>query len=104
WRVPLMRSLLALMKDDFAESERLQAEARRIDAGQPRARRAEAFHRFGYLRAAERHAELRVALPELRGLWLAMPYGNILADARVASVLARIGDHDELRALLARMP
>jgi hypothetical protein len=104
WRVPLMRSLLALTKDDFAESERLQAEARRIDAGQPRARRAEAFHRFGYLRAAERHAELRAAIPELRSLWLAMPYGSVLADARVASVLARIGDHDELSALLARMP
>jgi hypothetical protein len=103
WRVPLMRSMLALAGDDFAESERWQVEARRLDAGQPRARRAEAFHRLGYLRAAERHTELRAAIPELCGLWLAMPYGSVLADARVASVLARIGDDEGLRRLLARM-
>ena len=104
WRVPLMRSMMALATDRFAESERWQLEARRIDADQPRARRAEAFHRIGFLRAAERHTELRAAIPELRGLWLGMPYGGMLADARVASVLARIGADDELRVLLAGMP
>lgn len=104
WRVPLMRSMLAIAKDDFAASERWQTEARRIDAEQPRARRAEAFHRIGFLRAAERHAELRAAIPELRGLWLAMPYGTILADAHVAAALARIGDDDPLGAVLAQLP
>jgi hypothetical protein len=104
WRVPLMRSMIALAADNFVESERWQAEARRLDAEEPRARRAEAFHRLGYLRAAERHAELRAAIPELRGLWLAMPYGTVLADARVAHVLARIGADDDLRHALARMP
>lgn len=104
WRVPLMRSMLAIARDDFAESERWQAEARRIDAEQPRARRAEAFHRIGFLCAAERHAELYAAIPELRGLWLAMPYGSMLVDARVASVLAWIGADEELRALLERIP
>lgn len=104
WRVPLMRSMLALSRDDFAGSERFQAEARRLGGEQPRARRALAFHRLGYLRAAERHAELRAAIPELRGLWLAMPYGAALADARVASVLARIGADEDLRALLSGLP
>jgi len=104
WRVPLMRSMIALATDRFEESERWQAEARRLDAGQPRARRAEAFHRVGFLRDAERHVELRAAIPELRGLWLGMPYGTMLADARVASVLARIGADDALRAVLAQMP
>ncbi len=104
WRVPLMRSMQALVVDDFARSEQLQAEARRLEHDQPRARRATAFHRICFLRAAERHAELRAAIPELRGLWLQMPYGAHLADARVASVLARIGAVDELRALLAQLP
>jgi hypothetical protein len=104
WRVPLMRSMMAIAKDDFVESERWQEQARLLGADQPRARRAEAFHRLGYLRAAERHGELRAAIPELRGLWLAMPYGAVLVEARVAQVLARIGADDELAAVLAGMP
>jgi hypothetical protein len=104
WRVPLMRSMLALRHDRFEESLRWQEESRRIDSERPRARRAQAFHRICFLRAAERHAELRASLPELRNLWLAMPYGAALAEARVASVLARLGADDELRELMARMP
>ncbi|HTL31478.1 MAG TPA: hypothetical protein VL326_00060, partial [Kofleriaceae bacterium] len=104
WRVPLMRSMLALSRDDFAESERRQAEAASIDPDNPRARRARAFHRICFLRAAERHADLRTAIAELHGLWIAMPYGALLGDSRVASVLMRIGADDEVRALLARLP
>ncbi len=104
WRVPLMRSMLALRDDRFDESTRLLEESRRVDSHAPRARRAQAFHRICFLRAAERHAELRASIPELRNLWLTMPYGVRLADARVASVLARIGADDEVCELLARMP
>jgi hypothetical protein len=103
WRVPLMRSMLALSRDDFAESERWQAEAARI-ADTPRARRAVAYHRICFLRAAERHTELRASLGELRNLWMEMPYGPMLADARIAGSLARIGASDEVRALLAALP
>jgi hypothetical protein len=94
----------AILAGDFARSERLQVEARALDHDQPRARRAIAFHRICFLRAAERHVELRAALPELRGLWLQMPFGTHLADARVAAALARLGAEDELRALLAHVP
>jgi hypothetical protein len=104
WRVPLMRSMLALRAGELDQSQRWQDEARRIDSQNPRARRAQAFHRIGFLRAAERHAELRAAIPELRTMWLAMPFGAKLADAHVASVLAWIGDAEEARALLARLP
>jgi hypothetical protein len=104
WRVALMRSMLALAKDAFDESERWQAEARRLDDDQPRARRAETFHHVGFLLAAERHGALRAAISELRSLWHAMPYGGMLADARVLSVLARIGDDDEVVRVLAQMP
>jgi hypothetical protein len=104
WRVPLMRSMLALRKDRFDESLRWQEESRRLDSEQPRAKRAQAFHRICFFRAAERHAELRACIPELRNLWLAMPYGAVLAEARVASVLARLGADEELRDLLARVP
>jgi hypothetical protein len=104
WRVPLMRSMLALRDDRFDESARWQDESRRIDCERPRPRRAQAFHRICFLRAAERHTELRASIPELRNLWLAMPYGVVLAEARVASVLARIGADDEVRELLARLP
>jgi hypothetical protein len=96
WRVPLMRSMLALRADRFEESLRWQDESRRIDSERPRAKRAQAFHRICFFRAAERHAELRATIPELRNLWLAMPYGVVLADSRVASVLARLGADDEL--------
>jgi hypothetical protein len=104
WRVPLMRSMLALTRGAFDESLRWQEESRRLDSDSTRARRAQGFHRIGFLRAAERHAELRASLPELVGLWRAMPYGAVLADARVASNLAWIGATDELQALLARLP
>jgi hypothetical protein len=104
WRVPLMRSMLSLRNDRFEESTRWQDESRRIDGEGPRARRAQAFHRICFLRAAERHVELRASIPELRNLWLAMPYGVVLAEPRVASVLARIGADDEVRELLARLP
>ena len=104
WRVPLMRSMCAIAQDRFDESERLQAEARRLGGDEPRARRALGFHRIGFLRAAERHAELRASLAELRNLWLGMPYGVLLADARVASVLARVGAVDEVRAIIAALP
>lgn len=103
WRVPLMRSMLAITKDEFAESERWQEEANRLGGDQPRARRARAFHRLGYLRAAERHAELHAKIPELRGLWLAMPYGAVLAEARVAQALARIGANEELSRTIAAL-
>ena len=93
----------AIIVGDYATSERLQAEARRLEHDQPRARRAIAFHRICFLRAAERHAELRAAIPELRGLWMQMPYG-VLAEPRVASTLARIGAEDEVRAVLAQLP
>ena len=53
----LMRSMLALSRDSFEESPRWQEESRRLDAQSPRARRAQGFHRIGFLRAAERHAE-----------------------------------------------
>ena len=33
-----------------------------------------------------------------------MPYGSVLAEAHVASVLSRIGDEDALRELFARLP
>lgn len=104
WRVPLMRSMIALARDRFDESERWQAEARRLESGRPAARRAQAYHRTGFLRAAERHAALRANIPTVRSLWLEMPYGPILADAHVASDLARIGAEDEARELLARLP
>jgi hypothetical protein len=104
WRVPLMRSTLALIADRFDESERWQEESRRLEAEAPRALRAQAFHRIAFLRAAERHAELRARAPEVRSLWLAMPYGGVLAEARVAAVLAHVGAEDEVRELLARLP
>lgn len=104
WRVPLMRSMLALSRDDFVESERWQSVGAKIAPDNPRARRARALHRICFLRAAERHAELRASIAELRSLWQAMPYGTMLADARVASTLARIGADDDVRALLDAMP
>jgi hypothetical protein len=104
WRVPLMRSMLALRDDRFDESLRWQDESRRIDSERPRARRAQALHRICFLRAAERHAELRASIPELRNLWLGMPYGVVLAEPRALSVLARIGADAELRELTLRLP
>ncbi|HEU0033926.1 MAG TPA: AAA family ATPase [Kofleriaceae bacterium] len=104
WRVPLMRSMIALAADRFDESERWQAASVEIDGTHPRARRAQAFHRICFARAAERHAELRARIPELRNLWLAMPYGVILAEPRVASTFARLGDERETRAILAQLP
>ncbi len=98
WRTPLMRSMLALAGDRFAESERWQEESRQIENERPAARRAQDLHRVGFLRAAERHAELGAALPELRSLWLQTPYGPMIAEPRVLSCLARLGADAEVRA------
>jgi hypothetical protein len=103
WRVPLMRSMCALATDDFEQSERWQEASRRIDSTHPRARRAQTFHRICMLRAAERHAALRASIPELRGQWLEMPWGVVLAESRVASVLARVGAEDEAREILGKL-
>src|SRR6185503_18107158 len=62
------------------------------------------LHRICFLRTAERHAELRASLAGLRGAWMQLPYGAMLAEPRVASVLARIGADDEVRAILSGMP
>jgi hypothetical protein len=104
WRVPLMRSMLAIARDDFAESERWQVQAAKIDPDGPRANRARALHRICFLRAAERHAQLGASIGELRSLWLALPYGAALAESRVASCLMRIGADQEVQALLAELP
>jgi hypothetical protein len=100
WKVPLMRSMCALVTDRFDESEHQQEESRRIEPERRAARRAQALHRICFLRAAERHTELRACLPTLRSVWLELHYGVVLAEPRVASVLARIGAEDEVRALL----
>lgn len=104
WRVPLMRSMQALVTDRFDESERHQEEARRLEQERPAARRAQALHRIGFLRAAERHAELRASVPGVRSLWLEMPLGAVVAEPRAAAVFAHIGAEDEVRAILARLP
>ncbi len=104
WRVPLMRSMCALASDNFDESERCQDESRRIDAVHPRARRAQTFHRICALRAAERHGALRAAIPELRGQWLEMPWGVVLAEPRVASIHAYLGDDAGAREILSKLP
>ncbi|MEO8701436.1 MAG: AAA family ATPase [Kofleriaceae bacterium] len=104
WRVPLMRSMIALAHDDFAESERRQAQALTVEPENRRACRARAYHRICFLRAAERHHELRAAIGELRSLWMAMPYGSMLGDARVAGSLMRVGADEEVRMLLAGIP
>lgn len=103
WRVSLMRSMLALLKDRFDESQRFQADARERESERPAARRAQAFHRIGFLRAAERHMELKASIAELRNLWLDMPFGGLVADAHVASSLARIGAHDEVRTIMEEL-
>ncbi len=103
WRVPLMRSMQALGTDQFELSKRLQAESRAIESVHPRARRAQAYHRLCHLRAAEHHTEMRAGIAELRGLWLEMPYGAMLAESRVASTLARIGDDGEVRAIVSKL-
>ncbi len=103
WRVPLMRSMCALATDDFEGSERWQQESRRIDASHPRARRAQALHRICFLRASERHGALRASIPELRSAWLEMPWGVVIAESRIASVLARIGAEQEVREILGKL-
>jgi hypothetical protein len=99
-----MRSMLAIAAERFDESESWQARAHELGGDDPRFRRAITLHRVGFLRAAERHDELRAALPQLRSLWLAMPYGRMIAESRVVSCLAWIGDDAEVRACVAGLP
>jgi hypothetical protein len=61
WRAPLFRSMRAMMHGRFAESEAHAAEALRIgrETRDPQVERCWILHREGFLRASERHEEMR---------------------------------------------
>jgi hypothetical protein len=104
WRVPLFRSMRALMHGRFAEAEEhlRQVEARAGD--DPEIPRTCLFHREGLLRAAERHGEMIAFDPLVRrprsGLFRAAGW----LGACSATTAARVEDVETARVHLELIP
>jgi tetratricopeptide (TPR) repeat protein len=104
WRVPIMRSAAAMLRGRFDESERLQEESRRLEFSRPDAVLCQTFHRIGFLRAAERHEEMKRAAAELPGRFGGLLAGSSLPEALTAALYARVGAEAEARIWLERLP
>ncbi len=106
WRVPLFRSMRALIHGRFAESEAFIEEARVLGTRQadPQLARLLVFHREGLLRASERHAEMIALDPEARRYRAPLYAGAHWQNTGSAFTYARVEDFESARMYLALVP
>jgi hypothetical protein len=103
WRAPLFRSMRAMMHGRFAESEAQAAEALRIgrETRDPQVERCSILHREGFLRASERHQELRAHDLLCRRERAPLYAGAAWQSVGSALVAARLEDRAEVERHLA---
>lgn len=106
WRVPLFRSMRAMVHGRFAEAERLSEEARQggLACGDPHLERCFVFHREGLLRAWERHDDMLALDPEARRMRAALYSGPHWQNGGSAFTHARVEDPDKIRLYLGFVP
>jgi hypothetical protein len=99
WRVPVFRSMRALVHGRFAEADALISEAETI-AGPSRdapTERCLLLHRHAILRAAERHTEIRAFEPTLRRALSGIANSHIWQTSAGALTCARLEDWERAR-------
>jgi hypothetical protein len=106
WRVPLFRSMRAMIHGRFGEAEAASEEARRLGvaAKDPLLERCYVFHREGLLRAWERHDELVAYDPEARRMRAALYSGPHWQNGGSAFSYSRVEDLDNARLYLELIP
>ncbi|HWA72870.1 MAG TPA: AAA family ATPase [Polyangiaceae bacterium] len=106
WRVPLFRSMRAMMHGRFTEAESASEEARRLglSAKDPLLDRCYVFHREGLLRAWERHDDLIAHDPEARRMRAALYSGPHWQNGGSAFSYARVEDLENARLYLELIP
>lgn len=106
WRVPLFRSMRAMIHGRFAEADAACEEARRLGlaAKDPLLDRCYVFHREGLLRAWERHDDSIAYDPEARRMRAALYSGPHWQNGGSAFTYARVEDLNNTRLYLELIP
>jgi hypothetical protein len=106
WRVPMFRSMRAMMHGRFAEAERLLEEGRALglQAADPQIDRLYVLHREGLLRAWERHEDMALFDPEARRMRAGLYSGPHWQNGGSAFTFTRIEDVDKARVYLDLVP
>ncbi|MFZ5893647.1 MAG: ATP-binding protein [Myxococcota bacterium] len=106
WRVPLFRSMRAMIHGRFSEAETAAEEARRLGeaAKDPLLERCYVFHREGLLRAWERHDELVQHDVEARRMRAALYSGPHWQNGGSAFTYSRVEDLEKARLYLELIP
>lgn len=105
WRVPLFRSMRAMMHGRFDEAERFTAEAERLAelSGDVQAERCVVMHKEGVYRAGERHAEMVAHDAEVRRVRADLSYAPAQQAVASALVYGRLEDAEKARFYLDRL-
>jgi tetratricopeptide (TPR) repeat protein len=103
---PMLRAIRAVVEGRFAEAERLVEEAARLAeaANDPQAPRLMVIHHEAFLRAAERHDELRAWDPRVERSWAPFPDASLWQAAASALIFTRLEDEARARFHLERLP
>jgi tetratricopeptide (TPR) repeat protein len=106
WRVPLFRSMRAMIHGRFSDSEAFCEEARALAlaASDPQLDRCYVFHREGLLRAWERHADMVAGETEARRMRLALYSGPHWQNGGSAFTYSRLEDREKTRFHLDLLP
>jgi len=106
WRVPLFRSMRAMMHGRFEESLELSELAREmaLAVSDPQIERCYVFHREGLLRAWERHDDMIALDPDARRMRLSLYSGPHWQNGGSAFTHARLEDEDKTRFYLELIP
>jgi tetratricopeptide (TPR) repeat protein len=106
WRVPLFRSMRAMIHGHFAEAEALSQEARSIAlaVSEPQLDRCYILHQEGLLRAWERHEEMVAQEPDARRMRLALYSGTHWQNGGSAFTHSRLEDVEKTRFHLSLLP
>ena len=106
WRAPLFKAMRALMHGRFDEASALAEQAQQIgrQAGDPQVDRCTMFHREGFLRAAERHADMLALDPAVRGERAVLFCGPAWQSMGSALVASRMEDAEATRQHLDVIP
>jgi tetratricopeptide (TPR) repeat protein len=104
WSIPLVRSMRAVNRGEWAASEAFVEEARAIaaQAGDLNTEMSFTLHRVGFLRASTRYEELAAFIPTAAPIMRRI-FDQHYAEACVVGAYARVGSREGVRETLDRL-